>query len=156
MQNKKLQTKPEIRERDAAAWEAWKVSPCEFAFPNGHAPLQDLYARAGTEWAHLRDSSAPGTTTLVVAHGAFNRVFLAQALGLPIEAFMDDSFDFVNCECVEFEWSDTERSFRWRRRHPVPSAWRTLDEEQRRFAALQEGGPIASKQYAEPGSSKGS
>ena len=52
----------------------------------------------------------PGTTTLVVAHGAFNRVFLAQALNLPIAAFLDDHFDCVNGECLEMEWSSRQRS----------------------------------------------
>lgn len=145
--------KPEIKAQDNAAWEAWKNTPCEFVFATGHAPLQDLYARAGAEWDNLH-ATPPGTTTLVVAHGAFNRVFLAQALGLPIEAFQDDAFDFCNCECVELEWSEGERSFRWRRRHPTLTPWTTVDEEQARFAALQER-PIVSSQYDDPGSSKG-
>jgi len=145
----------EIKEADAAAWEEWKKRPCEFEFATGHAPLQDLYERAGSEWEYLHDTTSAGTSTLVVAHGAFNRVFLAQALNLPIAAFLDDHFDCCNGECLEMEWSDADRTFRWRRRFPKLSAWETWDEGQARFASHMEN-PIASKQYEEPGSSKGS
>jgi probable phosphoglycerate mutase len=142
----------EIQKEDAAAWDVWKKEPMNFVFPkSGFAPLQDLWTRAGSEWEHLRDCT-DGSTTLVVAHGAFNRCFVAQALGLPIESFLDDHFDFCNCECVEMEWSNTG-DLRWRRRNPRLTEWITLDEERLRFAG--HGGVIKSKQYEEPGSSKG-
>lgn len=134
----------DIAANDADAYQLWKSRPAEFVFPSGHAPLPALWARAGTEWAHLRESTPAGTTTLVVAHGAFNRAFLARVFGLPIEAFVDEGgrFDFVNCECAEIEWlEDSEPPvtgggaaappmLRWRRRHPRESAWSTPADEQ--------------------------
>ena len=134
----------DIAANDADAYQLWKSRPAEFVFPSGHAPLPALWARTGTEWAHLRESTPAGTTTLVVAHGAFNRAFLARVFGLPIEAFVDEGgrFDFVNCECAEIEWlEDSEPPvtggdaaappmLRWRRRHPRESAWSTPADEQ--------------------------
>ena len=111
------------------------------AFSLYHAPLPARWARTETEGAHLRESTPSGTTPLVVAHGAFNRAFLARVFGLPIEAFVDEGgrFDFVNCECAEIEWleppvtgGDTAAPpmLRWRRRHPRESAWSTTADEQ--------------------------
>ena len=76
----------DIEARDPAEYHAWKSQPASFVFPSGHAPLPALWARTKTEWAHLRDSTPAGTTTLVVAHGAFNRAFLGRVFGLPSPA----------------------------------------------------------------------
>ena len=131
----------DIASHDADSYHSWKSRPAEFVFPSGHAPLPALWARTETEWAHLRESTPAGTTTLVVAHGAFNRAFLARVFGLPIEAFVDEGgrFDFVNCECAEIEWVEPPVTggdaaappmLRWRRRHPRESAWSTPADEQ--------------------------
>ena len=135
------QYRKDIQQNDAAQWTLWKSRPEELVFPSGHAPVPHLWTRTASEWAHLRGSTPPGTTTLVVAHGAFNRAFLARIFGLPIEAFVDEGgrFDFVNCECAEIEWRDdaepTRVSLRWRRRHPRETAWSTAAEEQAAYAA---------------------
>ena len=128
------QYRTDIQREDTAAWNAWKTAPADFVFPTGHAPLQALWARTITEWACLRENTAAGSTTLVVAHGAFNRAFLAQIFGLPIDTFVDEGprFAFENCECAEIEWVETESerpSIRWRRLHPHPSGWSTQQDE---------------------------
>lgn len=126
----------DIQRDDAAAWQSWKTAPADFVFADtGHAPLRHVWGRIESEWAHLLASSAPGTTTLVVAHGAFNRAFLAQIFGLPMTTFVDSDtqrFGFVNCECAEIEWSgaDGTAQLRWRRRHPRTTEWSTQEDEQ--------------------------
>jgi len=133
-------------ERDQPeAWKTWKTAPASFSFSSGHAPLPHLWERIQTEWAHLRESTPPGTTTLIVAHGAFNRAFLAQIFGLPMTTFVDSDtgtrFGFPNCGCVEIEWHEPPGAdgptIRWRRRHPQSSDWSTQDEE--RAIAEREG-----------------
>jgi len=125
----------DIERDEPEAYRAWKTMPADFSFPTGHAPLPRLWERTASEWAHLRDTTPPGTTTLVVAHGAFNRAFLANIFGLPMSTFVDSDrgtrFGFVNCECVELEWSEssTGPTVRWRRRHPRLSEWATQDDE---------------------------
>merc|ERR1719387_1568408 len=97
------QCKKDIQRDDAAAWKAWKASPADFVFPSGFAPVPDLWDRVDSAWQYLLDSTPPGTTTLVVAHGAFNRTFLAQVCGLPISAYVDSDdgrFGFSNCGCA--------------------------------------------------------
>lgn len=145
-----------------------------FAFEeDGHAPLQCLWQRAGAEWQHVREEAAkmaadghgqplshghgqPPPPTLVVAHGAFNRALLGQALGLPMVGWRDDKehFLFGNCECIELEWrcpvapskvevgaspalDEAHLASRWRRRYPHESPWLTRAEEVERYAALR-------------------
>lgn len=133
------QYRKDIALNDADQWRLWKSRPEKLVFPSGHAPVPHLWERTASEWAHLRESTPPGSTTLVVAHGAFNRAFLARIFGLPIEAFVDEGgrFDFVNCECAEIEWRDDEPavSLRWRRRHPRETGWSAASEEQATYAA---------------------
>jgi broad specificity phosphatase PhoE len=104
--------------------------------------VPDLWDRVGSEWQHLLDSTPPGTTTLVVAHGAFNRTFLARVFGLPISEYIDSDdgrFGFSNCGCAEIEWTQTAGSARvgelqWRRQYPQAGAWST-EEDERAIAA---------------------
>merc|ERR1719199_2185165 len=136
------QKKPDIQRDDAERWKAWKAAPADFVFSTGFAPVPDLWDRVGSEWQYLLDSTPPGTTTLVVAHGAFNRTFLAQVFGLPISEYIDSDdgrFGFSNCGCAEVEWTQAAGSprvaeLRWRRHYPQPGGWSTLEDE-RRIAA---------------------
>jgi broad specificity phosphatase PhoE len=134
------QCKKDIQRDDAAAWKAWKAAPADFVFPDsGFAPVPDLWDRVASEWQYLLDSTPPGTTTLVVAHGAFNRTFLAQICGLPISEYIDSDdgrFGFTNCGCAEIEWTEaaeardeTFAELRWRRQYPQAGAWSTQEEE---------------------------
>jgi probable phosphoglycerate mutase len=136
------QCKKDIQRDDAAAWKAWKAAPADFVFPTGFEPVPDLWDRVGSEWQYLLDSTPPGTTTLVVAHGAFNRTFLARAFGLPISEYIDSDdgrFGFSNCGCAEIEWTQAAGSpraeeLRWRRQYPQAGAWAT-EEDERLIAA---------------------
>ena len=118
---------------DMARWARWKASPSSFAFEeDGHSPLGDLSARAAQEWRHIVEATPAGTTSLVVAHGAFNRVLMLCALGLPVDdrGFSDSHFDFENTETVEVRWtSGAHHASAWRRRYPSESAWRTREQE---------------------------
>ena len=67
------QYRRDIQQNVAAQYKLWKSRPEELVFPSGHAPVPHLWTRTASEWAHLRGSTPPGTTTLVVAPGAFNR-----------------------------------------------------------------------------------
>jgi len=136
------QCKKDIQRDDAAAWKAWKASPADFVFPSGFAPVPDLWDRVDSAWQYLLDSTPPGTTTLVVAHGAFNRTFLAQVCGLPISAYVDSDdgrFGFSNCGCAEIEWTQAagapeDLELRWCRRYPQEGAWSTPEDELRILA----------------------
>merc|ERR1719313_428806 len=131
------QCKKDIQRDDGAAWKAWKAAPADFVFPSGFAPVLDLWDRVGTEWQHLLDSTPPGTTTLVVAHGAFNRTLLARVFGLPISEYIDSDdgrFGFSNCGCAEIEWTQAAGSasaaeLRWRRQSPRSGDWSTQEDE---------------------------
>jgi broad specificity phosphatase PhoE len=137
------QCKKDIQREDAAAWKAWKEAPADFVFPSGFAPVPDLWERVSSEWQYLLDSTPPGTTTLVVAHGAFNRTFLALACGLPISEYIDSDdgrFGFSNCGCAEVEWTQATldaaaeaaaeaEGLRWRRAYPQPGHWSSREEE---------------------------
>ena len=81
-----------------------------------------------------------GTTSLVVAHGAFNRVFLLTALGLPVDdyGFKDEAkrFDMVNCAVLEVVWeSGSKVAAAWRQRYPTETPWSTREEEAQRRAS---------------------
>merc|ERR1719174_1150678 len=131
------QCKKDIQREDAAAWKAWKEAPADFVFPSGFAPVPDLWERVSSEWQYLLDSTPPGTTTLVVAHGAFNRTFLALACGLPISEYIgsdDGRFGFSNCGCAEVEWTQAAEcadadEIRWRRQYPQAGVWSTPEDE---------------------------
>jgi len=91
---------------DLDRWFQWKAHPDGFRFAeDGHSPLGDVSRRAAEEWAALRTNTPAASTSMVVAHGAFNRVFLLTALGLPVDdaGFLDKAghFHFENCGAVE-------------------------------------------------------
>jgi broad specificity phosphatase PhoE len=123
---------------DAERWAQWKAEPDSFVFvEDGHAPFGDLKRRAGEEWTYIAAVTAPETTSLVVAHGAFNRVFLLAALGLPVDGigFGDEHFAFENCETVELRWlAGATHADAWRKRYPHESAWMTREAELERRA----------------------
>merc|ERR1719473_1688207 len=99
--------------------------------------------RDDAAWQYLLDTTPPGTTTLVVAHGAFNRTFLARAFGLPISEYIDSDdgrFGFSNCGCAEIEWTAAESpcaELRWRRHYPEAGVWSTQENE----SAIAASGP---------------
>lgn len=151
-----------VQDADGERWKRWKTDPMSFIFEeDGHAPLQCLWQRADNEWTSLREKAAAVidsqvannnaarqeflAPTLVVAHGAFNRALLGQALGLPMVTWRDEKehFIFDNCECVEFEWcytpgfpplDDGMFATRWRRRYPRETSWMSRREEAERAA----------------------
>ena len=107
--------------------------------PHACMPMCIRLTRACTAVQEALETLSKGRTTLVVAHGAFNRALLAHIFGLPIDTFVDEGprFAFVNCECIELEWVEQHgesgggmpASVRWRRRHPHPGEWSTAEEE---------------------------
>jgi broad specificity phosphatase PhoE len=120
---------------DAERWAQWKEHPDGFQFSeDGHSPLGDLTDRAREEWSELVFATPKGSTSLVVAHGAFNRVFLLTALGLPVDdfGFRDEAkwFEFQNCACVELKWQPgAGHATAWRMRYPYESVWQTREQE---------------------------
>ena len=91
-----------------------------------------------------RVATPPESTSLVVAHGAFNRVFMLTALGLPVDGhgFQDPHFEFENCAMVELQWPEgATHASAWRKRYPTADAkWTTREEEaERRRKADAEG-----------------
>lgn len=127
-------------------WEQWKARPDGFSFEeDGHAPLTDLKRRAAEEWAALVAATPGGSTSLVVAHGAFNRVLVQTALGLPVDdfGFKDGHYAFENCALVELRWEAGQaHASAWRKRYPAPSEWRSREaEEVRRARAVESGEP---------------
>ena len=144
------QLKNDIRngdgEPDTERWQQWKAHPDGFVFEeDGHSPLGDLTRRAEEEWKAMVDEATVGTTTLVVAHGAFNRVFMQVALGLAVDdvGFHDERFDFENCATVELEWEPGQTlATRWRKRYPTEwsgDAWSTREAEHERRAEIMAG-----------------
>lgn len=134
------QLKEDLKNRDdVERWAQWKATPSAFIFEeDGHAPLMDLFRRASEEWTFLRESTPPGSTSLVVAHGAFNRAFMLAALGLPLDdhGFQDDRFSFENCALVELQWPPgASHATAWRKRYPAQSEWITREQELERRAA---------------------
>ena len=127
---------------DAARWAQWKANPSEFVFvEDAHSPLGDLKRRAADEWASLLASTPADSRSLIVAHGAFNRVFMLTALGLPVDdvGFRDDHFAFVNCAAVELRWvPGAVHASAWRRRYPAESPWTTREEEVARVRAMNQ------------------
>lgn len=121
---------------DSARWAQWNAHPASFVFDeDGHAPLVDLKSRAKAEWLHYVAATPAESTSLVVAHGAFNRVFLMTALGLPVDdfGFNDKHFEFENCALIELSWTaGATHASAWRKRYPSASEWRTRDEEVQR------------------------
>ena len=121
---------------DSERWARWKARPSSFVFiEDGHAPLQDLKRRAREEWEALLLSATAGRTSLVVAHGAFNRVLMLTALGLPVDdfGFHDDRFAFENCAAVELQWTQGGvLATAWRKRYPSESEWVTREAEVQR------------------------
>jgi broad specificity phosphatase PhoE len=138
------QSKSDLRDSrgnsDAERWAQWKAHPDGFVFEeDGHSPLGDLKRRAKEEWAALVDGTPMGTTSLVVAHGAFNRALMQTALGLPVDdiGFRDDRFAFDNCATVELLWqAGTTNISAWRKRYPSKTQWFTRQEELERRAML--------------------
>lgn len=128
---------------DAERWAEWKRSPASFVFAeDGHSPLGDLKRRASEEWTALLAATPAGSTSLVVAHGAFNRVFLLTALGLPVDdyGFRDEAkrFDMQNCAVIEVEWTPgSDVANAWRQRYPTETPWATRAEEEERRAQDQ-------------------
>ena len=124
---------------DSERWAQWQTHPDGFRFEeDGHAPLDDLKRRARSEWDALVDSTLPATTSLVVAHGAFNKVFMLLAFGLPVDdsSFRDDHFAFDNCATIELRWRVGDRlASAWRKRYPAESRWFSREEEVERHAA---------------------
>ena len=118
---------------DSERWAQWKAHPSGFVFAeDGHAPLGDLKRRAAEEWAALVASTPPDTTSLVVAHGAFNRVLVQTALGLPVDdfGFRDTHFAFDNCATVELLVpAGAAHASAWRKRYPSESEWMSKEEE---------------------------
>jgi len=118
---------------DSARWAQWKAQPSSFVFAeDDHAPLADLKRRAKEEWAELSAATTSGTTSLVVAHGAFNKVFMLTALGLPVDdwGFADDRFAFDNCATVELQFEPgAAHASAWRKRYPAESPWMSREEE---------------------------
>jgi broad specificity phosphatase PhoE len=133
---------------DGERWRRWKRDPIGFTFDeDGHAPLGDMWQRAGEEWDSLKENALSATepsTTLVVAHGALNRALVLHMLGLPVERWRDDKehFLFDNCECVELRWSADgcgaddapddgpyPHAICWRRRFPQETPWASRAEE---------------------------
>ena len=129
------QLKSDVSHSDGERWAQWKAHPDGFVFSeDGHSPLGDLQTRASGEWTALLQATPPGTTSLVVAHGAFNRAFLLTALGLPVDdyGFRDVAkrFDLANCAVVELIWAaGAAHASAWRLRYPSETAWSSREEE---------------------------
>ena len=120
--------KAEIAVAEPDGWATWKRDPAAYVTPDGQRPLADLWDRALANWDALR--RAPGTSTLVVAHGAMNRALLAAALGCATSAFQDPRFGFGNCDLVELAWPDTDpTASHWRRLYTEETAWQSAQEE---------------------------
>jgi len=69
------------------AWRDWHSRPALFSL-DGHAPVRELWHRAGLAWAALLSASQqPGRRLLVVAHNASNQALLGAAAGWGPEAF---------------------------------------------------------------------
>ena len=139
------QLKAELRDGlDAERWAQWKRHPASFVFAEDeHAPLGDLARRAAEEWSAVVAATPAATTSLVVAHGAFNRAFVLSALGLPVDdyGFIDAQkrFEFENCELIELRFREgSAHAADWRRRYPREGAWTSREEEhEARVAGLQ-------------------
>ena len=129
---------------DMERWKEWKAHPSSFVFKeDGHAPLGDLKRRAAEEWAALVAATPPDTTSLVVAHGAFNRVLVQTALGLAVDdfGFGDKHFAFDNCATVELLVpAGAAHASAWRKRYPSESEWMSQEEEVER-RRREEGSP---------------
>jgi len=76
----------EIRRRWGKLWKAWYEDPAGLAMPGGES-FDAVWERAGR--ALDRFTREPGGRALICAHKAFNRVFLARALGLPTRGVWD-------------------------------------------------------------------
>ena len=128
------------QQSDAERWARWKAHPNGFVFEeDGHSPLGDVKRRASEEWRALVSATSVGSTSLIVAHGAFNRVFLLTALGLPVDDFgfrdVHKWFEFENCALVELLWTPgAEHASAWRRRYPAEGEWMTREQELERRA----------------------
>ncbi|KAJ8609954.1 hypothetical protein CTAYLR_008084 [Chrysophaeum taylorii] len=94
------QLKTDIEKTEPEAWLRWKSNPQAYRTPEGAAPLPELWERARSSWRLLLAAETVDTT-LVVAHGAFNRCLVASALGCDIDAFRDSRFQFENCAMFE-------------------------------------------------------
>ena len=131
----------DLRSSDAERYAEWQARPSSFIFAeDGHSPLGDLQCRAAEEWEHVVSQTPAGSTSLVVAHGAYNRAFTLTALGLPVDdvGFRDDHFAFANCGTVELRWpAGAVQAAEWRKRWPQEGAWTSREEEVWRMEALR-------------------
>ena len=120
---------------DSERWERWEAHPDGFVFDeDGHSPLAHLKLRAAEEWQALLAATSSASTSLIVAHGAFNKVFILTALGLPVDdyGFRDVSqrFELGNCAAVELCWSAGDpHASAWRLRYPSETPWSTREQE---------------------------
>ena len=73
-------TVPEIKERDAETFEAWRRAPFS-AVPEGGESFAEVAERARRSAKIMKEAGSPGGVTFVVAHGAVLRALVA--------AFMD-------------------------------------------------------------------
>jgi alpha-ribazole phosphatase/probable phosphoglycerate mutase len=93
----------EARERFAAELQAWYADPAGVRLP-GAEVMAEVQARTWAALARLAGAH-PGADVAVVAHGAVNRVLLAQALGLDLKRVMSLAQDYGCLNILEF-WPD--------------------------------------------------
>jgi phosphoserine phosphatase len=72
---------PEIAAEYAAELAAWKTKPETVQMPEGEN-LQQVWDRSVADWQSIVDTAPDGSTGLVVAHDAVNKVILCHILGL--------------------------------------------------------------------------
>ncbi len=76
----------EIQELFSQSLQDWKVAPETVQMPEGEN-LQQVWDRAVVAWDAIVAAATPGSTGLVVAHDATNKVILCYLLGLQTKDF---------------------------------------------------------------------
>jgi phosphoserine phosphatase len=72
---------PEIAAEYGPELQAWKTKPETVQMPEGEN-LQEVWDRAVADWQSIVEAAPDGSTGLVVAHDAVNKVILCHILGL--------------------------------------------------------------------------
>lgn len=76
----------EIQDLFPQSLQAWKSAPATVQMPEGEN-LHQVWERAVAAWTEVVTSAPSGSTGLVVAHDATNKVILCSLLGLPMDSF---------------------------------------------------------------------
>jgi alpha-ribazole phosphatase/probable phosphoglycerate mutase len=90
----------EIEARYPDLFQKWMQGPTTVTFPDGE-PVAVMAARVRHAAADLRRIHA-GATAVVVTHGGVNRILLADALGMPLEAMFRLAQDYGCINVIDY------------------------------------------------------